>query len=162
MDVPIDGSQVNIELLASSLTVIHMRLVYGSQRMPSQRPGTSIDLTMRPFVSYCTIVLLPPVPVGRWKASAELLCGAVQVSSPEAASLSRTAQIQPRVFFTIEAPYLCIVALSSNCLEDLVWRRSPKATVSLPEGETPVPKTPALTPLISIVRVRNSNFEEAR
>jgi Calcineurin-like phosphoesterase len=37
---------------------------------------------------------------------------------PEAGGLSRTAQIQPGVFFTFEAPLLRIVALYSNVLED--------------------------------------------
>ncbi|HTT12576.1 MAG TPA: metallophosphoesterase [Burkholderiaceae bacterium] len=38
--------------------------------------------------------------------------------SPDAGHLSRTAQIQPGVFFTFEAPYLRIIALYSNTLED--------------------------------------------
>jgi hypothetical protein len=37
---------------------------------------------------------------------------------PEAGGLSRTAQIQPGVFFTFEAPLLRIIALYSNVLED--------------------------------------------
>jgi len=37
---------------------------------------------------------------------------------PEAGGLSRTAQIQPGVFFTFEAPLLRILALYSNVLED--------------------------------------------
>jgi hypothetical protein len=37
---------------------------------------------------------------------------------PEAGGLSRTAQIQPGVFFTFEAPMLRILALYSNVLED--------------------------------------------
>lgn len=38
--------------------------------------------------------------------------------SPEAGGLSRTAGIQPGVFFTFEAPFLRILALYSNTLED--------------------------------------------
>ena len=38
--------------------------------------------------------------------------------TPEAGGLSRTAQIQPGVFFTFEAPLLRIIALYSNMLED--------------------------------------------
>jgi hypothetical protein len=38
--------------------------------------------------------------------------------SPDAGNLSRTAQIQPGVFFTFEAPFVRIVALYSNTLED--------------------------------------------
>jgi hypothetical protein len=38
--------------------------------------------------------------------------------APEAGGLSRTAQIQPGVFFTFEAPLVRILALYSNTLED--------------------------------------------
>ncbi|WP_235021348.1 metallophosphoesterase family protein [Caballeronia telluris] len=38
--------------------------------------------------------------------------------SPEAGNLSRTAQIQPGVFFTFEAPFVRIITLYSNTLED--------------------------------------------
>jgi hypothetical protein len=38
--------------------------------------------------------------------------------SPEAGDLSRTAQIQPGVYFTLEAPFVRILGLYSNCLED--------------------------------------------
>jgi len=37
---------------------------------------------------------------------------------PEAGGLSRTAQIQPGVFYTLEAPFVRILALYSNSLED--------------------------------------------
>jgi hypothetical protein len=36
----------------------------------------------------------------------------------EAGELSRTAQIQPAVYFTLEAPFVRILGLYSNCLED--------------------------------------------
>jgi hypothetical protein len=38
--------------------------------------------------------------------------------APEAGGLSRTAQVQPGVFFTFEAPFVRILALYSNTLED--------------------------------------------
>jgi hypothetical protein len=38
--------------------------------------------------------------------------------TPEAGGLSRTAQIQPGVFFTFDAPYVRILVLYSNTLED--------------------------------------------
>jgi hypothetical protein len=38
--------------------------------------------------------------------------------TPEAGGLKRTAQIQPGVYFTFEAPFLRIIALYSNTLED--------------------------------------------
>jgi hypothetical protein len=37
---------------------------------------------------------------------------------PEAGGLARTAQVQPGVFFTFEAPFVTIVVLYSNALED--------------------------------------------
>src|SRR5208283_2499761 len=38
--------------------------------------------------------------------------------TPETGELSRTAQIQPGVYFTLEAPFVRILGLYSNCLED--------------------------------------------
>ncbi|MBV8899525.1 MAG: metallophosphoesterase [Verrucomicrobia bacterium] len=38
--------------------------------------------------------------------------------TPEAGGLVRTAQIQPGVYFTLEAPFVRILGLYSNCLED--------------------------------------------
>ena len=38
--------------------------------------------------------------------------------TPEAGELTRTAQIQPGVYFTLEAPFVRILGLYSNCLED--------------------------------------------
>jgi hypothetical protein len=40
------------------------------------------------------------------------------VISPDAGGLSRTAQIQPGVFFTFEAPFVRVIVLYSNTLED--------------------------------------------
>ncbi len=47
-------------------------------------------------------------------------CTAGQPShrTPETGDLSRTAQIQPGVYFTLEAPFVRILGLYSNCLED--------------------------------------------
>jgi hypothetical protein len=38
--------------------------------------------------------------------------------TPEAGGLARTAQVQPAVYFTLEAPFARILGLYSNCLED--------------------------------------------
>ena len=48
----------------------------------------------------------------------ENFCAADFEVAPEAGGLSRTAQTQPGVFFTFEAPLLRILALYSNTLED--------------------------------------------
>jgi hypothetical protein len=45
-------------------------------------------------------------------------CADHYVVTPDALTLSRTAQVQPGVFFTFEAPYLRILAFYSNALED--------------------------------------------
>jgi len=45
-------------------------------------------------------------------------CATGFVVTPEAGGLSRTAQIQPGVFFTFEAPFVRILVLYSNTLED--------------------------------------------
>jgi hypothetical protein len=48
----------------------------------------------------------------------ENFCASEFEVTPEAGGLSRTAQIQPGVFFTFEAPFVRIMALYSNTLED--------------------------------------------
>jgi calcineurin-like phosphoesterase family protein len=45
-------------------------------------------------------------------------CASNFVVTPEAGGLSRTAQIQPGVFYTFDAPFVRILALYSNTLED--------------------------------------------
>ncbi len=45
-------------------------------------------------------------------------CADSFVITPEAGGLSRTAQIQPGVFFTFDAPFVRILAIYSNTLED--------------------------------------------
>jgi hypothetical protein len=45
-------------------------------------------------------------------------CSPDFVVTPEAGALSRTAQIQPGVFFTFDAPFVRILILYSNTLED--------------------------------------------
>jgi hypothetical protein len=45
-------------------------------------------------------------------------CSDKVVVTPEAGGLSRTAQIQPGVFFTFEAPFVRVLVLYSNTLED--------------------------------------------
>jgi hypothetical protein len=45
-------------------------------------------------------------------------CAPAAVQTPEAGGLDRTAMIQPGVYYTFEAPFVRIVALYSNRLED--------------------------------------------
>ncbi|HUN39403.1 MAG TPA: metallophosphoesterase [Acetobacteraceae bacterium] len=48
----------------------------------------------------------------------ENFCATEFEITPEAGGLSRTAQIQPGVFYTFEAPFLRVLTLYSNTLED--------------------------------------------
>jgi Calcineurin-like phosphoesterase len=45
-------------------------------------------------------------------------CATDRVITPEAASLHRTAMTQPGVYFTLDAPFVRIIGLFSNALED--------------------------------------------
>ncbi len=45
-------------------------------------------------------------------------CSETATITPEAASLHRTAMIQPGVYFTLDAPFVRIIGLFSNSLED--------------------------------------------
>jgi hypothetical protein len=60
-------------------------------------------------------------PLGHEKSLQAFLrnfCSDKFVVTPDAGGLSRTAQIQPGVFFTLEAPFVRILGLYSNSLED--------------------------------------------
>lgn len=54
------------------------------------------------------------------QAFIENFCTAGQAPhrTPEVGELARTAQIQPGVYYTLQAPFVRILALYSNCLED--------------------------------------------
>ena len=52
------------------------------------------------------------------KTFARNFCSPEIVITPEAKSLHRTAMTQPGVYFTLDAPYVRIIALFSNSLED--------------------------------------------
>jgi hypothetical protein len=45
-------------------------------------------------------------------------CASAPIHSPDAGGLSRTTMIQPAVYFTLEAPFVRILGLYSNVLED--------------------------------------------
>ena len=62
-----------------------------------------------------------PSPLGNAKTLAAFLenfCADGFRVSPDAGGLTRTAQIQPGVFFTFEAPFVRVLVLYSNALED--------------------------------------------
>lgn len=62
----------------------------------------------------------PLTSIPTLKAFLENFCAAGQPPhrTPESGQLPRTAQLQPGVYFTLEAPFVRILGLYSNCLED--------------------------------------------
>jgi hypothetical protein len=60
----------------------------------------------------------------------ENFCTPAPVHSPDAGSLSRTTMIQPAVYFTFEAPFVRILGLYSNVLEDPGVISAQKGTTS--------------------------------
>ena len=65
-------------------------------------------------------MVAPKVTTPSLQAFLENFCTAGQPPhrTPEAGNLARTAQIQPGVYYTLEAPFIRILALYSNSLED--------------------------------------------
>jgi hypothetical protein len=75
--------------------------------------------------------------------------------TPEAGGLLRTAQIQPGVYFTLEAPFVRIIGLYSNCLED-------PGVISSEGGKYPYLTDVQLTFLeTALKRVADEEFEGA-
>jgi len=63
-------------------------------------------------------MVAPEVHAASLAAFLRNFCSETFVVTPEAGGLSRTAQIQPGVFFTFDAPFVRILAFYSNTLED--------------------------------------------
>ena len=63
-------------------------------------------------------MVAPGVRTPSLQAFLENFCQSEFVVTPQAGGLSRTAQIQPGVFYTFEAPFVRIICLYSNTLED--------------------------------------------
>jgi hypothetical protein len=63
-------------------------------------------------------MIAPDVHAGSLAGFLRNFCATDFEVQPEAGGLSRTAQIQPGVFFTFEAPFVTIIVLYSNALED--------------------------------------------
>jgi hypothetical protein len=63
-------------------------------------------------------MVAPDTSTPTLQAFLENFCQDGFVITPQAGGLSRTAQIQPGVFFTFEAPFVRILCLYSNTLED--------------------------------------------
>jgi hypothetical protein len=63
-------------------------------------------------------MVAPGVRTPTLQAFLENFCQSDFVVTPQAGGLSRTAQIQPGIFYTFEAPFVRIICLYSNTLED--------------------------------------------
>jgi hypothetical protein len=63
-------------------------------------------------------MVAPHIHVASLEAFHRNFCAETFTVMPEAGGLSRTAQIQPGVFFTFDAPFARIIVLYSNTLED--------------------------------------------
>jgi hypothetical protein len=75
--------------------------------------------------------------------------------TPESGELLRTAQIQPGVYFTLEAPFVRVIGLYSNCLED-------PGVISTQGGEYPYLTDVQLTFLqTALTRIKKEKFHGA-
>ena len=63
-------------------------------------------------------VVYPKDPAPTLDAFVRNFCAATSAQSPDAGGLLRTTMIQPGVYFTLEAPFVRILGLYSNVLED--------------------------------------------
>ena len=64
--------------------------------------------------------VVPKTPAGKEPLNTFIrnFCATTPAVTPEAGSLHRTAMTQPGVYFTLEAPFVRIIGLFSNALED--------------------------------------------
>lgn len=63
-------------------------------------------------------VVYPRDPAGSLEAYLRNFCATTPVTSPDAGGLVRTTMIQPGVYYTFDAPFVRILGLYSNVLED--------------------------------------------
>jgi hypothetical protein len=63
-------------------------------------------------------IVYPKDPAPTLDAFLKNFCTATPVQSPDAGNLDRTTMIQPGVYFTLDAPFVRVLGLYSNVLED--------------------------------------------
>jgi metallophosphoesterase superfamily enzyme len=63
-------------------------------------------------------IVVPGSGVATLEAFLRNFCAETPAVSPDAGGLDRTTQIQPGVYYTFEAPFVRLIALYSNALED--------------------------------------------
>jgi hypothetical protein len=82
-------------------------------------------------------------------------CSAAPVQSPDSGGLLRTTMIQPGVYFTLEAPFVRILGLYSNVLED-------PGVISGENGQNTILDSRQITFLTTALgRVKSDNFTGA-
>jgi hypothetical protein len=102
-------------------------------------------------------MVAPNSSVDSLAAFIENFCQAGQPShrTPESGELARTAQVQPGVYYTLEAPFVRILALYSNCLED-------PGVISTQNGQFPYLTDTQLEFLAAaLARVKKENYTGA-
>ena len=97
----------------------------------------------------------PADPSGSLQAFQKVFCAGSVASLPESHGLRRTAMTQPGVYFTLDAPFVRIIGLYSNVLEDPGVISSEKGTYARVSDEQ-------LTYLADqLQRIKSSRFEGA-
>ena len=101
-------------------------------------------------------MVAPKTSTPTLEAFLENFCTAGQPShrTPESGALLRTAQIQPGVYYTLEVPFLRIIALYSNCLEDPGVISSEDGTYSISDTQLDFLKA-------ALTRVKTDKFAGA-
>jgi hypothetical protein len=100
-------------------------------------------------------MVAPQTSTPTLQAFLENFCQSDFVVTPQAGGLSRTAQIQPGVFFTFDAPFVRFLCLYSNTLED-------PGVIADSEGQESNIGTAQLDYLAAaLARVKSENFQGA-
>jgi hypothetical protein len=100
-------------------------------------------------------VTYPKETVATLDAYLRNMCSATPVHTDEAGTLSRTAMIQPGVYYTLEAPFVRMLGLYSNVLED-------PGVISTEGGTRPTLNDDQLTYLqTALARCKSENFTGA-
>jgi hypothetical protein len=100
-------------------------------------------------------VVYPKDPAPTLDAFLRNFCAASPAQSPDAGGLLRTTMIQPGVYFTLEAPFVRILGLYSNVLED-------PGVISGEDGQNTVLDSRQIAFLTAALkRVKSDNFTGA-
>ena len=130
---------------------------FGEAPITTTSSMSRTESTRRPssrFPETTTASCTPAIRLRRCRLSAELLLGGAG-SLADAGGLVRTTMIQPGVYFTLEAPFVRILGVYSNVLEDPGVISDQNGTYStLDERQLTFLKT-------ALARVKSDNFTGA-